>query len=81
MNSVTRCEDRSPQGRAVVQEALETVVLMLSPVVPHAFGCFGAPSDRAGDLPGGPGFARALSVHRHAKRRTSSYTHSQRSAA
>jgi len=36
MNSVTRCEDRSPQGRAVVQEALETVVLMLSPVVPHA---------------------------------------------
>ncbi len=36
MNSVTRSEDRSPQGRAVVQEALEIVVLVLSPVVPHA---------------------------------------------
>jgi len=36
MNSVTRSEDRSPQGRAVVQEALEVVVLVLSPVVPHA---------------------------------------------
>jgi leucyl-tRNA synthetase len=36
MNAVTRFDDRSPQGRAVVQEALETVVLVLSPVVPHA---------------------------------------------
>ncbi len=36
MNSVARFEDGSPQGRAVVQEALETVVLVLSPVVPHA---------------------------------------------
>jgi leucyl-tRNA synthetase len=36
MNAVTRYDDRSPQGRAVVQEALETVVLVLSPVVPHA---------------------------------------------
>jgi len=36
MNAVTRCDDRSPQGRAVVQEALEIVVLVLSPVVPHA---------------------------------------------
>jgi leucyl-tRNA synthetase len=29
-------QDRSPQGRAVMQEALELVVLMLSPIVPHA---------------------------------------------
>jgi leucyl-tRNA synthetase len=36
MNAVARCDDRSPQGRAVVQEALEIVVLVLSPVVPHA---------------------------------------------
>jgi leucyl-tRNA synthetase len=36
MNAVARADDASPQGRAVVQEALETVVLMLSPVVPHA---------------------------------------------
>jgi leucyl-tRNA synthetase len=36
MNALARSEDRSPQGRAVLQEALELVVLMLSPVVPHA---------------------------------------------
>ena len=36
MNAVARFEDRSPQGRAVVQEALEMAVLVLSPVVPHA---------------------------------------------
>jgi leucyl-tRNA synthetase len=36
MNAVARFEDRSPQGRAVVQEALEIAVLALSPVVPHA---------------------------------------------
>jgi leucyl-tRNA synthetase len=36
MNSLGRFEDRSPQGRAVLQEALEIVVLALSPVVPHA---------------------------------------------
>jgi leucyl-tRNA synthetase len=36
MNAVARFEDRSPQGRAVVQEALEIAVLVLSPVVPHA---------------------------------------------
>jgi leucyl-tRNA synthetase len=35
MNAVARLEDRSPQGRAVVQEALEIVVLVLAPVVPH----------------------------------------------
>jgi leucyl-tRNA synthetase len=36
MNGVARFDDRSAQGRAVVQEALEIVVLGLSPVVPHA---------------------------------------------
>jgi leucyl-tRNA synthetase len=36
MNAVARFDDRSPQGRAVVQEALEIVVRVLSPVVPHA---------------------------------------------
>ena len=35
MNSVARFEDDSPDGRAVVQEALEVSVLMLSPIVPH----------------------------------------------
>ncbi|MCJ7451773.1 MAG: leucine--tRNA ligase [Steroidobacteraceae bacterium] len=36
MNSLARFDDSSPQGRAVMQEALEIVVLALSPVVPHA---------------------------------------------
>jgi leucyl-tRNA synthetase len=35
LNELTRFEDRSEQGRAVMQEALEAVVLMLSPIVPH----------------------------------------------
>jgi leucyl-tRNA synthetase len=35
INSVTRFEDDSDAGRAVVHEALEAVVLMLSPIVPH----------------------------------------------
>jgi leucyl-tRNA synthetase len=36
LNAVGRFEDASVQGRAVVQEALELAVLMLSPIVPHA---------------------------------------------
>jgi leucyl-tRNA synthetase len=36
LNALGRFDDRSSQGRAVLQEALETVVLMLSPIVPHA---------------------------------------------
>jgi leucyl-tRNA synthetase len=36
MNSLAKFDDRSPQGRAVMQEALDTVVLVLQPVVPHA---------------------------------------------
>ncbi|MFP4079744.1 MAG: leucine--tRNA ligase [Ectothiorhodospira sp.] len=35
MNDLGRFEDDSPQGRALVQEALEGVVLMLAPIVPH----------------------------------------------
>jgi leucyl-tRNA synthetase len=36
MNALAKFDDRSTQGRAIVQEALDTVVLMLQPVVPHA---------------------------------------------
>jgi leucyl-tRNA synthetase len=36
MNSLARFDDRTPQGRAVMQESLEIVVLALQPVVPHA---------------------------------------------
>jgi leucyl-tRNA synthetase len=35
LNAITRYEDDSEAGRAVVHEALEAVVLMLSPMVPH----------------------------------------------
>ncbi|HEY5655270.1 MAG TPA: leucine--tRNA ligase [Woeseiaceae bacterium] len=35
LNSATRFPDTSSQGRAVLNEALETVVLLLSPIVPH----------------------------------------------
>ncbi|MFZ5621707.1 MAG: leucine--tRNA ligase [Pseudomonadota bacterium] len=35
INAVSRFEDASPQGRAVVQEALEAVTLLLAPIVPH----------------------------------------------
>jgi leucyl-tRNA synthetase len=35
LNAITRFEDDSDAGRAVVHEALEAVVLMLSPIVPH----------------------------------------------
>jgi leucyl-tRNA synthetase len=34
-NAIAKFEDRSPAGRAVVQEALEISVLCLSPVIPH----------------------------------------------
>ena len=34
LNALSRAED-TPQSRAVVQEGLEAVVLMLSPIVPH----------------------------------------------
>ncbi len=35
LNSMVRFEDAGRQGRAVMQEALDLAVLMLSPVVPH----------------------------------------------
>jgi leucyl-tRNA synthetase len=35
-NALAGYADRSPQGRAVMQEALDLVVLMLAPFVPHA---------------------------------------------
>jgi leucyl-tRNA synthetase len=35
LNEMSRFDDSSAQGRAVMQEALEAVVLMLSPIVPH----------------------------------------------
>ena len=36
MNQVIKFEDDSPQGRAVVREALTTAVLVMSPITPHA---------------------------------------------
>jgi leucyl-tRNA synthetase len=36
MNTLSKFDDASPQGRAVRQESLELVVQMLSPIVPHA---------------------------------------------
>jgi leucyl-tRNA synthetase len=35
MNTLSRFDDDSEQGQAVMQEALDAVVLMLSPIVPH----------------------------------------------
>jgi leucyl-tRNA synthetase len=35
LNAISRFEDRSPQGRAVLQEAFEIITLCLSPIVPH----------------------------------------------
>ena len=35
LNAVNKFDDSSPAGRAVAHEALEAVVLMLSPMVPH----------------------------------------------
>ncbi len=35
MNALARFEDASPQGRAVLQEAWESVTLLLNPIAPH----------------------------------------------
>jgi len=35
LNSIQRCGDATPQGRAVRQEALSLAVLILSPITPH----------------------------------------------
>ena len=34
-NNLARFEDTSPQGKAVMREALTSVILLLSPIVPH----------------------------------------------
>ncbi|MGB5245444.1 MAG: leucine--tRNA ligase [Woeseia sp.] len=35
LNAIYRFDDTSEQGRAVMQEALEAIVLLLAPIVPH----------------------------------------------
>ena len=35
MNTIGKFEDRGKQSRAILQEALEAILLMLSPIVPH----------------------------------------------
>ena len=35
MNTLAKFKDESEQGRAVMQEALKSIVLLLSPIVPH----------------------------------------------
>ena len=35
MNSLTKCREEGEQARAVMQESLERVVLMLAPITPH----------------------------------------------
>jgi leucyl-tRNA synthetase len=35
INALYKFEDDTPQGRAVMQESLEAVTLMLAPIVPH----------------------------------------------
>ncbi|WP_213061247.1 class I tRNA ligase family protein, partial [Escherichia coli] len=36
MNALAKFEDGSEQGRAVRQEALQAIVLLLNPITPHA---------------------------------------------
>lgn len=36
INQVLKFDDESPQGRAVVREALTTAVIVMSPIIPHA---------------------------------------------
>jgi leucyl-tRNA synthetase len=36
MNTLAKFEDKSEQGRAIVQETLELIVQMLAPIIPHA---------------------------------------------
>jgi len=35
LNALNKFDDKTPQGHAIVHEALELTVLMLSPIVPH----------------------------------------------
>lgn len=52
LNEVTKFTDNSAQGRAIIKEALDNAVLLLSPIVPHTthqlwkvLGYSGAPVD------------------------------------
>ncbi len=36
VNALARSEDKTPTGRAIMQEGLDAVVLLLAPIVPHA---------------------------------------------
>ena len=35
LNNITKYEDRDEQSRAILQEAFESIVLMMSPIIPH----------------------------------------------
>jgi leucyl-tRNA synthetase len=48
MNRLAKFDDASPQGRAVVQEALEIIVLVLAPMVPHVCHALWQALGRAG---------------------------------
>jgi leucyl-tRNA synthetase len=50
MNALARFDDGSEQGRAVVQEALEIVVAVLAPVVPHVAHALWAALGREGAI-------------------------------
>ena len=39
LNALTRADDDSANGRAIIHEGLETMVLLLAPIVPHITQC------------------------------------------
>src|SRR5690606_26594157 len=49
MNTLSKFEDDSAAGRAIVQETLELIVQMLSPIVPHASQALWEALGHAGD--------------------------------
>ena len=54
INALARFEDATPQGRALRQEALAAVVLMLSPIVPHISHALWRALGHAGDIVDAP---------------------------
>jgi len=40
MNALAKFKDESEQGRAVMQESLQSILLLLSPIVPHTLTCY-----------------------------------------
>ncbi len=63
INDMSRFEDNSVQGKAVMREAVEAVVLMLSPIVPHIASSYGRTSVMRAWSPsrhGPPGIDAAL---------------------